>query len=171
MNFQLEENQPHGPGAHRLHVARRPCMFFRFSLHFTFSEVSFQVFSLVSESACEHSIQTVQLHCAILGCNLTTFSVIHGSTACSLPGNTLSGPVHAFLCQHGCRSCTHALPRALFFPHAHYGHFLFTESLCQLPTGFFYAGKTTGRGNVVGLPVVQIFKGEYSSQCSMVWRK
>jgi hypothetical protein len=55
-------------------------------------------------------------------------------------------------------------------PHAHYGHFLFTESLCQLPTGFFYAGKTTGRGNVVGLPVVQIFKGEYSSQCSMVWR-
>jgi hypothetical protein len=88
MNFQLEENQPHGPRYHRLHVARRPCMFFRFSLHFTFSEVSFQVFSLVSESACEHSIQTVQLHCAILGCNLTTFSVIHGSTACSLPGNT-----------------------------------------------------------------------------------
>jgi hypothetical protein len=144
MNFQLEENQPRGPGAHRLHVARRPCMFFRFSLHFTFSEVSFQVFSLVSESACEHSIQTVQLHCAILGCNITTFSVIHGSTACSLPGNTLSGPVHAFLCQHGCRSCTHALPRALFFP-MHITGIFFLQKVCvNYQLGSSMPGKPRG---------------------------
>jgi hypothetical protein len=70
------------------------------------------------------------------------------------PGTRCLGPcTHSFVNTVAARARMYY--RALYssLPHAHCEHFLFTESVCQLPTGFFYAGKRMGRGNVVGLPI------------------